>query len=226
MRKWIKSHLEEDERPYIKLLDSFSTSIEALWFEQYWISQFRTWGFDLLNIADGGNEGYITNPNRDKSGYLYKTKRVYQYSQNGDFITEYPSGKVASKATGISNTQISTAINDKQNTRTCGGFLWRNFYSPQIEVIKPKWGNTGNSHSEETKRIIRERGKSYRPTKEALAKQAKAQMKPILQYDRDRNLIREWGSAKEVKEELGFKIYSDRHGFKCSQHNYHWMFKE
>jgi hypothetical protein len=32
------------------------------WLEIYWISQFKTWGFNLKNITDGGDYNPMTNP--------------------------------------------------------------------------------------------------------------------------------------------------------------------
>lgn len=35
------------------------------WFEQYWIAQFREWGFNLTNIKPGGEDSHYTEPTEE-----------------------------------------------------------------------------------------------------------------------------------------------------------------
>lgn len=51
---WIRSLLQQDLKPNIHLLDEISSN-DWEWLEQYWISQFKTWGFNLINMTDGGD---------------------------------------------------------------------------------------------------------------------------------------------------------------------------
>lgn len=53
---WINSLLLKNEKPKIILIDEVNFGDWKFW-EKYWISQFKTWGFNLLNYTDGG-EGY------------------------------------------------------------------------------------------------------------------------------------------------------------------------
>jgi hypothetical protein len=50
---WIKSLLNKNQKPIIEELDSCKWN-QSQQLEQYWISQFKTWGFDLVNFSDGG----------------------------------------------------------------------------------------------------------------------------------------------------------------------------
>lgn len=53
---WINHELESGYSIVIEELDSleFDSGEEWKWFEQYWISQMRIWGFNLTNLTDGG----------------------------------------------------------------------------------------------------------------------------------------------------------------------------
>ena len=51
---WIKGLLKQNLKPIIEELDS--TELDNWeWLEQYWISQFKNWGFKLTNMTDGGD---------------------------------------------------------------------------------------------------------------------------------------------------------------------------
>jgi hypothetical protein len=49
---WIKSLLNKNLRPNIEIIDE--TNDDWVLLEEYWISQFTTWGFNLVNGTDGG----------------------------------------------------------------------------------------------------------------------------------------------------------------------------
>ena len=51
-----------------------------------------------------------------------KGRTVYQYSLDGKFIAEYPTGVAAAKATGVAKSAISKCINSEQGP--AGGYKW------------------------------------------------------------------------------------------------------
>ncbi len=51
--KWLKSLQDRGLKPIINLIEEVPDSEWQFW-ERYWISQYRTWGFDLTNLTDGG----------------------------------------------------------------------------------------------------------------------------------------------------------------------------
>ncbi len=53
---WIISLLDKDLKPILEILDVVDTDNWGFW-EKYWISQLRTWGFKLTNISEGGDGG-------------------------------------------------------------------------------------------------------------------------------------------------------------------------
>lgn len=52
---WIQSLLKNNLEPIIVLLDELPNTPEWEWLERYWISQFKSWGFNLTNLTDGGD---------------------------------------------------------------------------------------------------------------------------------------------------------------------------
>lgn len=57
-KKWIGDLLSKEVEPIMELLEIVPES-EATFWEKYWISQCKTWGFNLLNLTHGGVEKYI-----------------------------------------------------------------------------------------------------------------------------------------------------------------------
>lgn len=50
---WIQSLKKQGLKPVLEVIDEVQEDWEIM--EQYWISQFKTWGFDLLNLTEGGD---------------------------------------------------------------------------------------------------------------------------------------------------------------------------
>lgn len=51
---WIKSLIKNGDYPVISILDEAEYE-DSAFFETYWISQFKSWGFNLTNLTDGGD---------------------------------------------------------------------------------------------------------------------------------------------------------------------------
>lgn len=95
---WVKSLLKQDKMPIIELLDSTSENWQEL--EVYWISQFKTWGFNLVNMTDGGdgnNNQVMTEETKKKiSETLKGRKRPEDVIKK---ISESHKGKKLTKST-------------------------------------------------------------------------------------------------------------------------------
>jgi len=152
---WIKSILKKGQIPIIENLDEFDTDEEAYYFEQYWINQFKVWGFKLVNSTDGGKGSYgykhskesmekILKCNRasaekrrihfeipmtreEQAKYLSKlySKPVLQYSLEGDFIKEWESADFAAKSLKFKSKSTITACFYHTISKTGGGFMWK-----------------------------------------------------------------------------------------------------
>lgn len=62
---WIKSIVLNDKVPIISIIDIVPTSEWVFW-EKYWIEQFKQWGFNLTNISKGGYENNYKRSNQTR----------------------------------------------------------------------------------------------------------------------------------------------------------------
>lgn len=97
--------------------------------EIYWINMLNT-----SSSKNGYNTGHVSTKNvrfkisqetKDKISKI-KSKKVLQYSYDGDFIKEYPSCTFAAKVLGVNTSSITDSCTIKKKSRkSCAGFLWR-----------------------------------------------------------------------------------------------------
>ena len=64
---WINSLKAKKLRPIIEVIDIVPIEDWIFW-ETYWISQFKTWGFDLINYTQGGDGATFANQTSFKKG--------------------------------------------------------------------------------------------------------------------------------------------------------------
>ena len=76
---WLKSIKKKGLKPKIEELDLVLESEWEFW-EQYWISQFKAWGFELKN-TDGGGKGQSSEFMR-KNNPMFKKKNRKKVSQS------------------------------------------------------------------------------------------------------------------------------------------------
>jgi group I intron endonuclease len=129
--KWIRELKSKKTFPIIEYLDECkSEDINDL--EIYWISQFKYWGFDLLNMTDGGDGGdgkyWMGRKHTKKSVAIMKIcsplrKGIIQYNINGDELGRFRSTRDASVSTGCHRSGISRCC--RGISKTCGGFIFR-----------------------------------------------------------------------------------------------------
>jgi hypothetical protein len=172
--KWIKSLTNKNLKPKIEEIDIVSESNWEFW-EQYWISQFKAWGFELKNTDEGGkgqssefmkkNNPMFKKENREKiskslqgntfaKGFKHteetknkvkknharfwsnkkrsqrtidkisetKSKPIFQFELNGDFIKKFNSVKEAILETKSDRATLYRCLN--KQTKKCKGFIW------------------------------------------------------------------------------------------------------
>lgn len=110
--------------------------------------------------------------NRNKEAFGTK---VSQYNMNGGRIAVYPTINDAAKATGISNSNISSVFSEKRFS--AGGFYWRKGYGPaKIDLSGYEYGKT---------------------------LRAKRRQRPIQKYSKDGKPLQKFDSIKEAAENVG-----------------------
>lgn len=213
--KWLKNLKNNNLKPIIELLDiGNENTIDNL--EVYWISQFNTWGFNLKNVAKGGQ-----NPNpkgeRLKKEHIDSLKNsnknkipVIQYTLNNEVVCEYESIKDAILKTGLYH--ISCCCRGVRHKTGDYYFRYKDKYFPYVEKVN-HW--IDKKHTEESKLKM----KMNHPMR-----------KIICQYDKNNNLIDEFLSSYEAQEKTSIQR---SHIMKCcrgvknynSAGGYIWKYK-
>lgn len=204
---WIKSLLKKNLYPIIEHLDSCN---KQNWqeLEQYWISQFKCWGFNLLNQTVGGEgrfgykcteEQKFRNSLRNKGKVLsQETKDKISKTQKGKIITEKTRQKISRSHIGMTNSEESRKkISD---------------------------GNKGKTITEETKRKI---SKSLKGRKKEFKERDKCK-KTILQFDKSMKFIREYKSISIASKETGIlrtAIINNLKNLTKTSGNFIWKYK-
>ena len=67
-KNWILSLKKQGLKPIIEVIDVVPVE-EWIFWETYWISQFKTWGFILLNYTNGGDGCTFANQTSFKKGH-------------------------------------------------------------------------------------------------------------------------------------------------------------
>lgn len=73
---WLNSLIKKNLKPEIRLIEEVPFNEWKFW-EKYWISQFKIWGFNLLNYHEGG-EGYSSEDVKK----LWKNKKYREFHTN------------------------------------------------------------------------------------------------------------------------------------------------
>lgn len=146
-KNWIEQLKKEGLKPIIEVIDIVPIDNWIFW-ETYWISQMRTWGFDLINYTNGGDGCTFGNQCSFKKGntlWLGKThseetkklisenswmkgkpsikrKSIKQLTLEGGLIKIWDCILDAEKGTNSSSSKIVCCC--KGTRKTHNGFKW------------------------------------------------------------------------------------------------------
>lgn len=146
---WIKSLKKKNLIPIIEILDVVMEDEWEFW-EQYWISQFKCWGFNLTNMTLGGEGGSGKGPigykhteeaklkislaNRGTKSKQWldniakaMKKPILQFDMDGNFVKEWDSSTDAAIFLGDINKKknISAVLNGKYGKKSAYGYIWK-----------------------------------------------------------------------------------------------------
>ncbi len=138
---WLKKLKSNGTKPIIEILDEGNdVNIDTL--EQYWISQFKAWGFNLKNMTDGGNSGVDWTGKKHKEVSKMKLKMcnlkkvIYQYDINtNDILDKFLSTHDIKKILGFDRKSVSNCCKGIKYSNVVGGYYFRyeNEYFPLIK---------------------------------------------------------------------------------------------
>lgn len=124
--KWISSLLKSGEKPIITVIDETENNWQQL--EQYWIEQFRQWGFKLTNITKGGEGAYGSGK--------WNNRKVFCYTKDGVFIREFESQKECAEYYKTKSFNVKSSI--KRVNLFLGKYQLRSIYVPEINPYVKK----------------------------------------------------------------------------------------
>ena len=139
--------------------------------EVYWISQFKIWGFDVLNKNNGGGgPSYLTD--EQKENYSYPKTQTFIDSVTGKSKT-HPKSRNENISKSLTGYKQTSEHIDKRINKLRG--------KPNLKNKKPKPSGFGNIISQKLK-----------------GKAKISIQKPIIQYDLEGNFIKEFNSITEA----------------------------
>lgn len=159
--KWIFSLLEKGNKPILEILEEIE---DSNWehAESFWISQFKAWGFNILNGTDGGdgsngfkgkthteetkqklrnktNEYYSNENNKIKLGQITKERFKKDPYYNSKIIFQYDLNGIFIKEITLNQANKDLKIPKsniiecmKGKRKTAGKFIWK--YKENVEV--------------------------------------------------------------------------------------------
>lgn len=145
---WIRSLQLVGLRPIITQVDEVLTSEWQFW-EKHYISLFKSWGFNLTNIQEGGDDySYNIRPRVGEDNKA--NKPIMQLDKQGNVINVFISTIEAVKFTSLSKSSLIRCLSGEVTYD--GGFDWKrisreeyNKYKeqPKINTYIPKHNKAG-----------------------------------------------------------------------------------
>jgi len=83
---WLKSIKQKGGLPIMEVLDTTDNDWQLL--EQYWISQFKAWGFKLVNYSDGGDNPPIRKQQKESTKKLLRDMKPKRTLKVIDYNTK------------------------------------------------------------------------------------------------------------------------------------------
>ncbi len=231
---WIKSILKKGLKPLIKHLD-FCDKTNWQITEQYWISQFNSWGFKLTNATEGGEGNVGRKCSKEtlinlQQSHSKQAKPITQYDLEFNKIKEFPSINEASRVTGCNEGSISRNCK-KLNNHKINKLYYFRFKNDKNHLEIPQklliefFGK--NSMSEDGKKRMIEANKNKKLSKQQIEHLRKINTgkknnektrkkislnstvkKRIVQLDLNYIIIKTWNSITEASQSLNISASS------------------
>jgi len=132
-KNWIDQLKKEGLKPIIEVIDIVPIEDWVFW-ETYWISQMKAWGFELINYTNGGDGCTFGNQTSFKKGD--GGKKVVGYNDKCEKVYEFDSMRQAE--THIKSRSMWGVLIGKR--KTCKGLAW--FYVDDIKSLDKNELNT------------------------------------------------------------------------------------
>ncbi len=138
-RNWVNSLRKLGLKPIINVIDIVPINEWVFW-ETYWVHQFKAWGFKLTNATDGGDGLTCANKNSFKKGQ--GGKKVVGYNSEGEKVYVFETAQDATNFFKTNKSSIPRCASGKCKSKTIKNIAW--FYIDDVlscENIKEKIKN-------------------------------------------------------------------------------------
>lgn len=218
---WIMSLIKMGIKPKMEVIDIVSID-EWMFWEQYWISQFRSWGFNLVNGTFGG-EGSVMVTAESRKRMSEAQKRVYKEGRSGilkrvitdemrkrqseyckEMLIKRPEILINARKEGIKKTKNNPDFKKKV------GEITKRLMKENPDAYKSFFNSQkGKMLSSEEKKVRSERLRKY-------WEENPNQGIPVYQYSLNGVLVRRHDNSFQAEKKYGF---SSSHVSSCANGN-------
>ncbi|MEI7509880.1 MAG: GIY-YIG nuclease family protein [Flavobacterium sp.] len=209
---WIRSLKKVGLIPELIIVDAVSSFDWDFW-EKHYISLYRSWGFNLTNHTDGGG-GCSSRTISDE------TRFKMRMAQLGKKHLPETKAKISAIHLGV---KLSEEHKQKLSLSSKGRIRTKE-HSAKIGAK-----HKGKVLSEETKELIRQKLKGRKQDPLIAKKRALTKSKPLLQFDKDWNFLREFASSKDANlfyNKNSHNLSDYFKGKKKTWLGFNWKYKE
>jgi hypothetical protein len=205
-RNWILKLRKLEVKPIMEVIDTVPIDEWEFW-EKYWISQMKTWGFKLINYTSGGDGCSFENQTSFKKGQ--NGKKVVGLNKDYEIVYEFDTCTEAAEFLNVSRGTISGCCNQNNRIKTVKKIAW--LYKEHLEELS----------KDDIKKIIDDKFDISRKKNSGSFKKGQNgdKSKSVLMFDLDWNFIREFSSAKEAGEYLNVTGGAIQHACLVSKKN-------
>ena len=214
---WINKIVKSGNKPIIEEVDRVSTDWQ--FWEKYWISQFKSWGFNLTNATEGGGS-YI------EFKHSVENRKKIRQSKLGSTLSHSHKKEISESIKKISKERpnYNRSGNNVKNIID-KDLLYKLYINENLSIpkISKKIGFSEKKIWQSLQEYNIKKDKSI--WKEQLSTQPK---KPVLQYNLDGEFIKEWSSPIDIHKELGYNksnIANVCRGVAKTAHGFIWRYK-
>lgn len=183
LSNWLLKLIKNNKKPIMTVIDETENDWRSL--EMYWISQFKSWGFNLVNLTIGGDgtEGYT----HTKETIKKLSEMITCISPNGEEY--FGNCREIANIIGVTNSAIYNVLYKSITGKVKG---WHSF-----KMLNPNKKYLSNLD------II----KQGKPKISELCKKISASnckklfSKPIIQYDKQMNVVAKYESLSEASRQ-------------------------
>lgn len=244
---WIKSLKKKGLKPILEIIDEVSESEWQFW-EQHYISLYKSWGFNLTNGDNGGRgreRGFVM-PEHIVSAHKAKIKELYAagWSPRKDKLhSEEAKEKMSKRKIGLTpwnkgipmnkETKEKIAKSKEGKVYSCKakGKTYTELYGEEkadVLILAAKLRATGKSKllssKEKTRNTLLKLNRHCTEENKQIARERNS--KTILQYDLEDNFIQEFSNIKKISQLFKGDISACLNGKQKTAGGFIWKYKK